>query len=100
MDFVSVNEMTGNQQVVEKGLRDRVEPSDKIMSVEGLYVIFPKSTANGRVLQYKFNQELEKMKQSGGNHLAPRLRRLGLPVRFRSLALAGEVLVVPCVVGR
>ncbi|WP_295542719.1 transporter substrate-binding domain-containing protein [uncultured Thiohalocapsa sp.] len=65
VDFVSVNEMTGNQQVVEKGLRDRVEPSDKIMSVEGLYVIFPKSTANGRVLQYKFNQELEKMKQSG-----------------------------------
>jgi polar amino acid transport system substrate-binding protein len=65
VDFVSVNEMTGNQQVVEQDLQGRVEPSDKIMSIEGLHVIFPKSTSNGRVLQYQFNQELDKMRASG-----------------------------------
>lgn len=64
VDAATVNVFLGAETIEEMGLRGRVVPLDKPLSVEGLHVIISKTHWRGTTFLYRFNAGLAALKES------------------------------------
>jgi len=65
VDVVPANEFSAKSEIHKLKLDDKIKALETPVSVDTLHIIFPKKRPGARMLQYKFDQQVIKLEESG-----------------------------------